>query len=141
MKALRLRCKYLTKERYIDLYSDSCSKDLEPQHFENLAGKGANQFPLEKIDQDIHVLLKGEVTKKVTTYRDQYVAHLDKFQNPGPFFYQDLFDATEEIERIIKKYELLLTASALMGATPTIQGDWQEPLRHPLLIQVDDVTS
>lgn len=119
---------YLSRAVYTSLYKNDSQelKGLADRDFDRLAGKGKNCYPKSKIEADIKRLTKSDPCKKITQYRNEYIAHLSKIRNPAPT-YNDLFRAAQVISRITKRYYLLLKASNVMSHTPTIQGDWQYP--------------
>ena len=123
----------LTKERYVGLYEGSVNADSARHYFEDLAGDGAVRFPIEQIESDINILTKEEPLLGITMYRNEYVAHIAATKKRLPPDYGELFVGMETIGGLIKRYKSLLTASILMTTTPTIQDDWQEPLRYPLI--------
>lgn len=126
---------YLTRERYVKLYksSDKLMLELANRDFDKLAGPGQQIFSPTIIQSDIEKITEDKLFKKILTYRHQYVAHSDQDKSEDVPTYDELFQVFEIVEGILKKYNLLLRAVSLSGATPVMQGNWTEVLTIPWL--------
>jgi hypothetical protein len=121
---------YLTRERYTALYNaDPILKKLyADSDFDHLAGAGQKSFSKNIISADIKQLTKEEPFKKIKTFRDEYLAHMDWNRKKVSIIYNELYQAFKVIEEVDKKYNLLISASGLISSTPTPQGNWREVL-------------
>jgi hypothetical protein len=120
----------ITKDWYSDEYqkSPALGKEFGIIAFEEKFGKG--EYLDENIVQsDIDSLLT--VTSKIEDFRHKRVAHKNK--NESLIFdvnFDDLSNALNELERIVKKYQVLINQSG-MELMPTIQYDWEKVYRLP----------
>lgn len=137
LEELKKRPGRLTRGAYIQLYKNDNALMLASANrdFDNLAGPGVVTFAIEKIDSDIKRLTETDSCKKIKDFRDQYVAHSDASKDGLPPTYNDLFAAFKVIEEVVKKYNLLLRSTCMVGVTPTIQGNWEEALTIPWIDQ------
>jgi hypothetical protein len=131
LEALKNEISFLSRKKYVSLYTPD-TQDLAHKDFDNLAGAGLESFPTDFIYRDIEELTESSSIKKILTYRHQYIAHSDHQREAAPT-YNDLFQAFEVIESIIKKYNLLIRATSLGTVTPVMQGNWEEVLTIPWL--------
>lgn len=67
--------------------------------------------------------------KRLRTYTNKHVAHLDKVGMRKFPTYVELDACIDTIERLAKDCTLLLEQSALTTAVPSIQYDWMAPFR------------
>ncbi len=130
LKALKDKPEYLTRERHVKFYEPNPIISFGDLSFDKLAGQGQTTFPISIILADIENITNLDPVRKVLQYRNTYIAHNDRNKTQNPTF-EELFEAFKIVEDIIKKYNLLIRASALRTATPTIQGDWQEVFTIP----------
>lgn len=132
LKELRKQDDYLTRKRHVQLYGPSTGLiDVGNATFDKLAGAGAERYGEDRFDADISELSCVNPCKKVLDYRHQYIAHSDWKRERAFPTYGELFEAFEVIQKILKKYHLLLRAASVTGFVPTIQGDWSEVLTIP----------
>lgn len=106
----------LSRERHLALYSEErlC---LGNKGFDSLAGEGINNFPLERLEQDIEQLEKIRSLHK--TYVDRRIAHYDKVRKVeviGTF--KDLDNAVSSLEEIVSRYDLLIRANYMPSLLP-----------------------
>lgn len=129
---LKKNRQYLTRKRYVALYKDSpFDKSYANRHFDDIAGKGNNSYPIKLIDEDIEKLTKGNPCKKIMDFRHQYIVHIARNKAPLPSE-KDLFSASEVIEKIMKKYNRLLTTHPESFPHDRIkQSGWQEVFTIP----------
>lgn len=128
---------YLTRKRYIKLCTNSFDDplahkaflDIQNIYFDNLAGKGVDIIPGNRIDKDIVKLTKQDPCKKILDFRNEYIAHLAKIKKPAPI-YNELFEAFKIIEEIANKYNTFITGGNMVF-TPIMQGYWSEVLTIP----------
>ncbi|PZO44182.1 MAG: hypothetical protein DCF19_02990 [Pseudanabaena frigida] len=113
---------FLTREQHLQLYSPEM-KRIGNKTYDDLAGKSANVFPIEKIEENLQQLLEIERLHK--DYVDRRIAHYDKKENIETIgTYQDLYDAVVVFEEIVVKYYLLLKATSIK-LLPTPNYDWK----------------
>jgi hypothetical protein len=70
--------------------------------------------------------------KTVMKYRHKMVAHRTEIELSLTVKHVD--HALDAIEVILKKYHVLFTGGGLVGAEPTIQGNWMRPFRFPWFV-------
>lgn len=133
LRELSCKGEYLSRRRFAALYVGSSVEDFADRDFDRLAGEGADYFPKHEIENDIQTLTSAEPFVSITQFRNEYVAHIGKERGRKPT-YNELFSAMEHLTKLSKKYRSLLTGQKRMSDTPTIQGDWQAPLRAPLIL-------
>ena len=121
---------YLSRERHIKLYKPHPIVSFGDLSFDKLAGEGQQSFSTNLISADIAKITNEEPIKKILKYRNQYVAHNDKIKDEAPT-YDELFQAFNQIESMIKKYNLLLRASLYNKLAPVVQGYWEEVFTIP----------
>ena len=129
LETLKERPEYLTRERYVKLWPASDSF-FANRGFDNLAGEDQSVFSTDIIQADIKRITDEDPIKKIMAYRHQYVAHNDKEKGEAPT-YDELFQAFDVIEKIIKKYNLLIRTSYYRKLAPVMQGDWEEVFTVP----------
>ena len=66
-------------------------------------------------------------------YANKLVAHRTTAE--VPLTLKQIHDAMEAIEEVLKKYLLILTGAALMGAEPAIQFNWRNAFSIPWDVQ------
>lgn len=142
LEDLKEKNNLLRRERYLGLWKDgnfvrasSADKDFGKDFFANkgfdsLAGEGREYYSPDLIKADIKKITESEPIRKILTYRNQYIAHSDRAKDESPS-YTELFQAFEIIEKIVKRYNLLLRAASFHKFTPVMQGDWQEVFTVP----------
>ncbi len=124
---------FISRKRYtqenIDLRLDY-QEEIANKTFDRLAGAGQDYFPVKEIEGDIKILTKDNPCKKILNLRNNIVAHIGNENIELPT-YDELFDGFRTIEKIMKKYNTLITGDAIVDFTPTIQGYWQEVFTVP----------
>ena len=108
---------------------------LANQHFDSLAGKGADIYPVATINEDISILTQRPPCRDIIGFRNQYIAHLSKIKYSSPPTYEKLFETFAIIETTMKKYNLIMSAAHIDTFTPVPQGYWQEPLTIPWIVE------
>jgi hypothetical protein len=89
---------------------------------------GAGQYlDIAKIKRDRNWLEKQ--CKTVMKYRHKVVAHRSGMELTLTI--QEIHDALDAIEVMLKKYYTLFLGGGLIGAEPTIIGNWKRPFTYP----------
>jgi hypothetical protein len=83
------------------------------------------------IDQEILTLTQA--TKKLKQFVDTQVAHSAKAGPSTLPTFQDVDDAIDVLEKLLRRYMWLFRSTALTTALPTWQFDWTEIFRYPWL--------
>jgi len=128
---MKENCNFLTREYHLKqvylLYPSEMHIHVQRvgnKTYDDLAGKAANVFPVDKIEDDLQQLLKIDHLHK--NYVDRRIAHYDKRENIETIgTYQDLYDAVVVFEEIVVKYYLLLKATTTI-LLPVPDYDWKD---------------
>ena len=111
------------------------NSDLPPnfldRDYDHLIGTGRQQPDPSAIDKEIEELKAR--TKKLKDFVDAHVAHLAAQPSDQPPKFQELDDAIDCLEALLKRYLHLFRGVGLSSALPTWQYDWQEIFRYPWL--------
>lgn len=72
------------------------------------------------------------MTENVVRYANALVAHVERNPEDVHVTYDDFNRAIDHLGEMLRHYYLLIDQGGLLGATPTIQGDWKGPFRRSL---------
>ncbi|HEY2786512.1 MAG TPA: hypothetical protein VGJ05_16220 [Fimbriiglobus sp.] len=86
-----------------------------------------------KVQDDIDRL--DEVTAKVVTLCDKYLAHLDRKGYQGKVTFDDLDECADVFNELVCKYMKLIKNSGLISLDASIGWDWKAIFRVPLDIR------
>lgn len=117
----------LTRDFYTSLYPEDMQV-LAHRHFDGLAGPSAAHYPHEKAEADAQLLT--ELGKSFRDYIDRRLAHADKAAEVRIGTFKELYDGIDDIEKLFRKYYLLLTATDIR-LIPVPQYDWKAIFRVP----------
>lgn len=121
----------MSRGRYVAFYKESNVEHRADGDFDQFAERpGGDHIDPTLVEQDLQELV--EKAQKCEAYADRRVAHYDKGPITVPTF-NDLDDCVDFLERLTKKYYLLMTGSALTEVLPTFQYDWQQVFTEPWL--------
>jgi hypothetical protein len=111
---------------------DGRAKDMANSDYDRLVGPGLFQPLPDQIQKEIDELLKK--TDGIRHYVDRRTAHYDQrgLQKPTPTF-DDLTECLTLCERLIKKYNILLTGAGMTTLLPTFVYDWKAIFYFPWL--------
>ncbi|MDB5189997.1 MAG: methylase [Parcubacteria group bacterium] len=130
LKDLKKNHKIITKDWYASEYekSPALGKEFGEIAFEKDFGSGESlDETIVQTDIDALVL----TTSKIEDFRHKRVAHKNKDKTLiFDVSFDDLTHALEELERIVKKYQVLINQSG-MELMPAIQYDWEKVYRVP----------
>jgi hypothetical protein len=98
---------------------------MAQQDFQQFAVKGGSRIDRRKLKRDIAELKRK--TKPIVKYRHKYVAHRNKRVIASPGTINDLYTAVDFLEKLVIKYNLLLTQSGMStllagNAHPNLSG-------------------
>lgn len=134
-------------KRYPDLlsrveYRSRCANPNLPQgymdkDYDRLVGEGRKQPEPHTIDDEIRKLV--DRTTRLKEFVDTHVAHLAADPAKELPTFQELDDAIDCLEELLKRYLRLFRGVSLTSALPTWQYDWQE-IFHYRWITDDNVT-
>lgn len=133
LEELKNHPEYLTRERHVKFYAPPKPDPVVSfgdMSFDDLAGPGQQIFSTDLITADITRITEQDPIKKILTYRHQHVAHSDKEQQEAPT-YDELFEAFNIVENVIKKYTRLLRAQHYTQFAPVMQSNWEEVFTIP----------
>jgi hypothetical protein len=141
---MKENCNFLTRECHLQqvflLFPPEMHMHMQRlgnKTYDDLAGKSANVFPIEKIEEDLQQLLKIEHLHK--DYVDRRIAHYDKKENIETIgTYQDLYDAVAVFEGIVVKYYLLLNATTII-LLPYLDYDWKDIFKQPWISTLGNI--
>ena len=122
----------VTKEWYMSEYEKSpvLGREYGKSEFEQNFGVG-DHLDANIVQADIDALRQS--TAKIEDFRNKRVAHKNKDKTlVFDVSFDDLSTALKELERIIKKYQILINQSG-MELMPVIQYDWEKVYRIPWL--------
>ena len=122
----------VTKEWYMSEYEKSpvLGREYGKSEFEQNFGVG-DRLDVNIVQADIDAL--RQATAKIEYFRNKRVAHKNKDKTlVFDVSFDDLSTALKELERIIKKYQILINQSG-MELMPVIQYDWEKVYRIPWL--------
>ncbi len=130
---IRKRPQVLSRDRYDKLFEGSRLKQSDPdvanKQFAQMAGSD------EFIDPKIVRKDLDEVKKQarlVVLYANKVVAH--RTAESVEVTLRHVNDSLETIEKVLQKYYLLLTASSLLSAEPSIISPWQRAFTVPWIL-------
>jgi hypothetical protein len=115
----------LTREWHIARYEPSPAPTWAADDFDKFAGTGELHVDPGIVRAD-HDALKA-ISRKIITYVDKFVAHIDATPPLLQVTYGDLHEVLDEFDRLLKRYVLLLRAAGLITTTPVDQSDWTLP--------------
>jgi hypothetical protein len=125
----------MTRERYFQLsISGGMSRDdpvevaMINSAFDKYAGPGGDYVDPVIVEQDVERL--RTVSTKVRAYVNRRVAHRTRTDVSVPTF-AELNAALDELDVVLRRYYLLLTAATLYSTTPTMQYNPWVPLTVP----------
>ncbi|MEW5813745.1 MAG: hypothetical protein AB1925_30350 [Actinomycetota bacterium] len=108
--------------------------------FESMAHADFDQFTDQPGDEDLSCQLLqrdrnqlSDITKEVVDYANAVVAHASADPSGAAVTYAEFNAAIDLLGEMLKRYYLLINGGGLTTATPTIQGDWIDVFRRPLL--------
>jgi hypothetical protein len=120
----------VSRAHYMSLYAgkEPWHVEMGEHDFDNVAGAGAAQLPIDLIRQ--HIADLKTAVDGIEHYVDRRVAHYDKrgLAKPTPTF-ADLTDALATLERLVILYWRLLKGASNTNLLPTILFDWQQIFR------------
>ena len=119
----------ITKKWFSDQYEPKLPHQIGEQHFAEHFGSGVD-LDLTMVEKDISDL--NSSTAKIEKFRHTRIAH----KNADERLVIDLnFNEVEEalkiIEKLVIKYNLLLSQSGITQLMPTITYDWESVFRIP----------
>ncbi len=119
----------LTRTRHIALYEEvGMPADIAEREFDRLAGPGTAHFDLRHVQPDIDAL--HGVADRLERYATQRIAHLDTQEPTDIPNFEDLDRALDELERLVRRYRLLLRAEG-GDVLPVIVYPWEAVLEVP----------
>lgn len=135
LREVQKRPQVLSRARYKAFWDDSPivrehHVNLWDEPFNEMAGTGGYIDPaivkndLEELDRQ---------AKLVIQYANRIVAH--RTPDTVPTTLRDVNASLESIERMLKKYYVLLTGKSLMAAEPSILVPWQRAFREPWIVR------
>jgi hypothetical protein len=141
---MKENCNFLTREHHLQqvylLHPSEMHIHMQRvgnKTYDDLAGKSANIFPVEKIEGDLQQLLKIDHLHK--NYVDRRIAHYDKRENIATIgTYQDLYDAVAFFEGIVVKYNLLLNATTII-LLPYLDYNWKDIFKQPWISDLSNI--
>lgn len=120
----------ISRQRYVALYGqDPMMKEMGERDFKKFADKSGKHINPEIVLADLAQLQKKAA--KCEKYADMRVAHFDKRALKSPPTFNDLDDCIDYLEKLLKKYTLILRATCLTSVLPTWQYDWKEIFYFP----------
>jgi hypothetical protein len=131
LKEIRDRPDVVSRERYLSFYGkvDDFQRRLAHEEYDEFAGKRRDVVAVDLVEADLRML--DENTRQIAQYATRRIAHLDARTIDEVPTYNDLDGALEELERLLKRYTLLLRCEALTSAQPTPNYNWQGALTVP----------
>ena len=120
----------LTRAWWLERYPAHL-EDLGNADFDQFAGPGGSIVDPEIVRKDLATL--GNVAAKVKRYVNQNLAHLaDEPDGPaGAPTFADIRKCLTELDRLLRRYRLLINGDSLMTSTPTKQFNFRLPLLVP----------
>jgi hypothetical protein len=107
--------------------------------YDSLVGNGKQQPDKQKLDDDIAELKKRTETLK--TFVDERIAHSAIEQEKELPKFQDLDDAIDYLEEILRWYNHLVTGAVVPNLLPTWVYDWKEIFHFPWIQNNAEVES
>lgn len=118
----------MTRARFVELFGDEEHWQRHAhEQYDKYAGAGADSIPAEPYQQDLDELL--EVARPIKDYVDRMVAHTDQRELTDVPTFEELNAAIEQLEKLLNKYMVLLTATSVPSADPVHQADWKAAFR------------
>lgn len=116
------------------VYKSRCTNPDLPKGFldrdyDGLVGKGKQQPDPGEIEREIKDMEAR--TRKLKDFVDTHVAHLGAEPAKDLPKFQELDDAIDCLEALVKRYLHLFRGVGLTSVLPTWQYDWQEIFRYP----------
>ena len=112
----------LSRRRFVGLYPAVQQKHADSV-FDKYAGLGAAHVDAASVRADVDKL--GSLTQRCEEYADRLVAHHDRRGISATPTYQELNEAMDFTESLLRKYYLLLRADSLASVTPTFLYPWK----------------
>jgi hypothetical protein len=133
MREIRRSPEELTRERHLDRYREVNPEmeeagDLE---FDRFAGQGNPHIDPGGVQYDISELLKA--TEHLERYATKRVAHSDAEAPPIIPSFDDLDRALDLLERLLKKYRLLILVKG-GDVVPTVIDAWKGIFMEPWIV-------
>ncbi len=131
LEQIRGRPDVMSRSRYLRFYHDADERERKRAHaeYDSFSGGGRDVISVTLVAADLAQL--GESTKRIAKYATRLLAHLDARGIDDIPTYDDLDIALAELERLLKKYTLLLRCEALASAEPVLQYNWKSALTVP----------
>ncbi|MFH0829425.1 MAG: hypothetical protein V1907_04625 [Candidatus Kerfeldbacteria bacterium] len=118
----------VTRQDYIKLYEGSKTSIFADKTFDKFAGTGKNEIDSVLVAKDLEQLRKA--VRSCEHYADRSLAHIDKRGSKKIPTFLEVNNALEILEKLIIRYELLLTAAGWTGLTPTFQYNWKSIFKY-----------
>ncbi len=120
----------ITRDYFVSRYEKRMQDDgIADCHFDIYA-EANEQFVSESKLRADQVLLDDE-TRRIKGFRDQWVAHLDENRPLKQLAtHNDVENALKVLDKIFRKYYVLIDGAGMLTAKPALTFDWKEPLRH-----------
>jgi len=122
-------------------YKSRCTNQHLPDgyvdaDYDSLVGKGKQQPDKQKIDDDISELKRRTEILKI--FVDERIAHSAVEQEQELPKFQDLDDAIDYLEEILKWYNHLITGAVVSNLLPSWLYDWKEIFHYPWIQDIAD---
>jgi hypothetical protein len=105
------------------------AEDIASRSFDQYAGQRNEYIPARETKRDLQELLTQ--TQMIERFATKKVAHLDEKPPTTLPTFDELDACVALLERLVLKYELILTASAPQSLLPTWQYDWKAIFYEP----------
>ena len=129
LKEVKRYPKVLSRSRYKSRFTNPAPENYKNGSFDKLAGPGRDHVDPAVVEAEIADLRTK--TDELRKYVNKRVAHYDKAHFGRFPTFQDLDDAIDYLEVLLKRYMNLFRAIHLGSALPVWQYDWKKVFRYP----------
>ncbi len=124
LEEIEVDAKELSRTRWRALYEGTVLEGFADRHFDDLAGKHSEHVRAELVHADCE-RFKSAVGS-IETWADKRIAHFDRGDPPQAPTFDDLDRALDSLDKLLRKYYLLVTGDAIAFTTPVIQHNWKK---------------
>ncbi|MGH9376217.1 MAG: hypothetical protein ACRD1J_08645 [Terriglobia bacterium] len=126
----------ISRERFVSFYKGALEQ-LGQFDFDRNVGEGLDHVDSKTVESEIGDL--KEKTDALRHYVNKRIAHHDEKEFTGFPKFQDVDDAVDFLENLLKRYLLLFRGVGLTQALPVGQHDWKAVFLHRWIEDVSPV--
>jgi len=119
----------LSRERFIEHYQGTPIKHHADEDFDKFAGCRGKHVDPSIVKKDLEKL--QQTAKILEDYADKMIAHLDKRKPAVVPTFKDVDECIDFLEKLLKKYHLLIKCEALTSILPSYLYDWKAVFYEP----------